>query len=61
LAYTITKEGFDIHGASISSFGERVVDVFFIQYQGQLLNAKQLTLLNAKLKNIATLAEVTKA
>jgi len=60
LAYTITKEGFDIHGASISSFGERVVDVFFIQYQGQLLNAKQLTLLNAKLKNIATLAEVGK-
>jgi len=58
LAYTITESGFGIRGASISSFGERVVDVFFIHLQdGSQLSAEQSKLLCAKLMEVATLHE----
>ncbi|OIP99238.1 MAG: [protein-PII] uridylyltransferase [Zetaproteobacteria bacterium CG2_30_46_52] len=55
LAYAITNAGFDLRGAAISTFGERVVDVFFIQCEGKLLNDAQIATLSAELKNIATL------
>jgi len=58
LTYKITKAGFDIHGAAISSFGERVVDVFFIQYQGGLLSEEQIKQLFLLLKESAVLDEV---
>lgn len=55
LAYAIASEGFDIRGASITSFGERVVDVFFIQSEGKLLNQHQISHLCQKLKKVAAL------
>jgi [protein-PII] uridylyltransferase len=55
LAYKITKSGFDIQGAAISSFGERAVDVFFIQYNGELLNEEQIKQLFITLQEIAEL------
>ena len=60
LAYTIASSGFEIRGAAISSFGERVVDVFFIQHGGKLLNDEQIRELFDKLSEVAKLEE-TKA
>jgi len=55
LVYQITIAGFDIHGASISSFGERIVDVFFVQYQGHVLSDNQIDSLFKVLKETAVL------
>ncbi|MDX8387095.1 MAG: [protein-PII] uridylyltransferase [Ghiorsea sp.] len=55
LAYQITSMGFDIQAASISSFGERIVDVFFIQSDGELLTEDEIKKLFLSLKEIASL------
>jgi len=55
LTYQISILGFDINGAAISSFGERIVDVFFIQSNGKLLDDEELDTLFVALKSIATL------
>jgi len=55
LTYTITQSGFSIHGAAISSFGERIVDVFFVQDHGKQLDEAQITNLCAALEKVATL------
>ncbi len=55
LTYEITNAGFTINGASISSFGERIVDVFFIQDNGNQLSAEQIKALSKTLKEVATL------
>ena len=55
LTYEITKEGFAIHGAAISSFGERVVDVFFIQDNGKQLSEEQIKTLFMALRDVADL------
>ncbi|MDX8381005.1 MAG: [protein-PII] uridylyltransferase [Ghiorsea sp.] len=55
LAYQINTSGFSIHGANISSFGERIVDVFFIQNNGNELEEEQITTLSAKLMTVAAL------
>ncbi|MDX8382550.1 MAG: [protein-PII] uridylyltransferase [Ghiorsea sp.] len=58
LAYIISQAGFEIRGASISSFGERVVDVFFIHLaDGSQLSAAQIQQLCAKLHEAATLQD----
>ena len=59
LTYTITQAGFSIHGAAISSFGERIVDVFFVRDHGKQLNENQITSLCTALEKVATL-ETTK-
>ncbi len=56
LTYQITHAGYDIHSAAISSFGERIVDVFFIQqYEGGLLSEEQINTLFVALKATAVL------
>jgi [protein-PII] uridylyltransferase len=55
LTYEITQAGFVINGASISSFGERIVDVFFIQDGGNQLSPEQIKSLSKTLKEVATL------
>jgi len=55
LAYTITKAGFSIHGAAISSFGERVVDVFFVQEHGNPLQEEAIQQLCIALEKVAML------
>lgn len=55
LAYEITHAGFTINGAFISSFGERIVDVFFIQDDGKQLSGKQIKTLSKTLKQTASL------
>lgn len=55
LSYEITHAGFIINGASISSFGERIVDVFFIQHNGEQLSAEHIKSLSKTLKEVATL------
>jgi len=58
LAEVISTEGYDLHGASISTFGERVVDVFFIACkQSEQLSAQQITALCEMLAEEATLPE----
>ncbi|MDQ6988251.1 MAG: [protein-PII] uridylyltransferase, partial [Mariprofundaceae bacterium] len=53
LAYAIHQAGFDIRGAAISSFGERVVDVFFIQnHDGEALQQEHIQHLCATLQII---------
>ena len=55
LSYEITRAGFIINGASISSFGERIVDVFFIQDHGKQLSSEQIKTLSKTLKEVASL------
>jgi [protein-PII] uridylyltransferase len=55
LTYTITQAGFSLHGAAISSFGERVVDVFFIQDHDKQLNEEQITDLLIQLEKVAVI------
>ncbi len=55
LTYTITKAGFSIQSAAISSFGERVVDVFFIQNNGEQLNEEEIKSLCIFLEKVAEL------
>lgn len=59
LAYKITTSGFDIQDAAISSFGERVVDVFFIQHNGKQLSEDQIKKLFVVLKETAVLDDET--
>ncbi len=55
LACAITQAGFSINGAAISSFGERIVDVFFVQAQGKQLSEEQIKQLFVALESIADL------
>ncbi|MDQ6984013.1 MAG: HD domain-containing protein, partial [Ghiorsea sp.] len=58
LSYEITQAGFSINGAAISSFGERIVDVFFIHDDGNQLSSEQIKALSKTLKEVATLEEI---
>ena len=56
LADTISSEGFALHGASVSTFGERAVDVFFLEgKQSGPLSTDEITSLCGKLAEVATL------
>jgi len=56
LADTISAEGYALHGASVSTFGERAVDVFFLAgKQSGPLSTNEISDLCAKLEAIATL------
>jgi len=58
LAHAIVTAGVDIRGASISTFGEKVVDVFFLSdRQGNPLQAELVSELCKTLKQVATLPE----
>jgi len=60
LAEVISTEGYVLHGASVSTFGERAVDVFFITgKQSNQLSTEQVTALCDKLADVATLPEQT--
>jgi len=49
-----------LHGASVSTFGERAVDVFFISgKQSELLSTQQVASLCEMLVDVATLPEQT--
>jgi len=56
LADTISAEGYALHGASVSTFGERAVDVFFLEgKQSGVLSTNEISDLCAKLAAVATL------
>jgi len=58
LAECINMAGYALHGASVSTFGERAVDVFFISgKQSQQLSTQQVKLLCEHLAEVATLPE----
>jgi len=58
LSDTITGLGFDIRGAAISTFGERVVDVFFLRGKESWgLSTDEIELLCSKLVEVAKLPE----
>ncbi len=58
LADAICSEGYSLHGASVSTFGERAVDVFFIEgKQSGLLSTEQISDLCEKLTEVATLPD----
>ncbi|HKI60838.1 MAG TPA: [protein-PII] uridylyltransferase [Mariprofundaceae bacterium] len=58
LSDVISRAGYDLHGASISTFGERIVDVFFITgNDSSQLSTEQIADLSDKLARIATLPE----
>ena len=58
LAHAIAADGVDIRGASISTFGEKVVDVFFLSdRQGNPLPAKLISKISKRLEQVATLPE----
>ncbi|MDX8398525.1 MAG: [protein-PII] uridylyltransferase [Mariprofundaceae bacterium] len=58
LAWLISEQGFSLTGAAISSFGERVVDVFFIEgKQSTSLTTDEKQSLCAKLKAEVSLPE----
>jgi len=60
LAEVISTEGYALHGASISTFGERAVDVFFITgKQSEQLSTEQITALCDMLADEATLPEAS--
>ncbi len=56
LVDTISSEGYSLHGASVSTFGERAVDVFFIEgKQSGPLSTDEITALCKKLARVAAL------
>jgi len=58
LAEVISTEGYALHGASVSTFGERAVDVFFITgKQSQQLSTEQVSALCEMLADVAMLPE----
>jgi len=58
LSDAISLSGYDLHGASISTFGERIVDVFFVTGSDtSQLSTEQIESLCAKLAETATLPE----
>lgn len=58
LAHAIAAAGVDIRGASISTFGEKVVDVFFLaDKQGHPLQSDAIARICEELKLVATLPE----
>ncbi|MFQ5344533.1 MAG: [protein-PII] uridylyltransferase [Mariprofundus sp.] len=58
LAEVISAQGYILHGASVSTFGERAVDVFFItSKQSKQLSTEQVTSLCESLAELATLPE----
>jgi len=61
LAEVISTEGYIFHGASVSTFGERAVDVFFITgKQSKQLSTEQVTALCDSLADVATLPDQKK-
>ena len=61
LADTISSEGYALHGASVSTFGERAVDVFFLaSKQSKPLSSHEISGLCEKLAVVATLKEPAK-
>ncbi len=60
LSDMISRSGYDLHGASISTFGERIVDVFFITgHDSRQLTTEQIATLSDKLFAAASLPEET--
>ncbi len=58
LSDVISQSGYDLHGASISTFGERIVDVFFVTgNDARQLTTEQIAALSDKLASTATLPE----
>jgi len=58
LAWVISDMGFSLKGAAISTFGERIVDVFFVEtQQGGCLSEKEIHALCLQLKHEASLEE----
>ncbi|MFQ5582093.1 MAG: [protein-PII] uridylyltransferase [Mariprofundaceae bacterium] len=58
LAYAIHQQGLNIRGAAITTFGEKAVDVFFLQSkEGDLLPTAEKEALCAHLKDVAHLPE----
>jgi len=58
LAWVISECGFSIQGASITTFGERVVDVFFIEGKhASCLTEEEVEILCAKLRGAAILPD----
>ena len=56
LADAIATEGYQLHSATVSTFGERAVDVFFItDSDSHQLNAEQVASLSEILSDVATL------
>jgi len=57
-AYVISAAGYDLKGAAISTFGERVVDVFFVEGAHQAkLTTEELRVLSQQLAEVARLPE----
>jgi len=58
LSWVISDLGFTLKGANITTFGERVVDVFFVEDKhGECLSENQVQMLCQKLKETACLPE----
>jgi len=58
LSDVIHQAGYQLNGASVSTFGERAVDVFFIEgKQSGQLATEQITALCAILADVASLPE----
>jgi [protein-PII] uridylyltransferase len=57
-AYVISAAGYDLKGAAISTFGERVVDVFFVEAaDAARLTQEQVNALARQLADVAVLPE----
>lgn len=60
LSRAISEAGYNIHNAAISTFGERVVDVFFIlDAKGNKLDEAQIRALSERLAKVARVPEQT--
>ncbi|MDQ6960720.1 MAG: [protein-PII] uridylyltransferase [Mariprofundaceae bacterium] len=60
LAGKVADAGFNVRGASISTFGEKVVDVFFLTRQdGHVLSDEETSVLCAQLSDAAQLSKET--